>query len=137
MYPLPHAVVLADASAPQSSASFEHEGCRVMNPVSFEHSCWAAPGWSLPARGGAEACFRNTRIHGDTERGGQQTCAAAALLQGCLPDKLFAAFKPIPREDFGGGEGEAEEDPFEPSELPSACGGTQDAGDGAAAAMGE
>jgi hypothetical protein len=34
VYPLPHAVVLADASAPQSSASFEHEGCRVMNPVS-------------------------------------------------------------------------------------------------------
>lgn len=67
-------------------------------------------------------------------------CAAAAallLLQGCLPDKLFAAFKPIPREDFGGGEGEGqgEEDPFEPSELPSAGGGgTQDAGD---VAMGE
>lgn len=64
------------------------------------------------------------------------------LLQGCLPNKLFAAFKPIPQEDFaGGGEGEegGEEDPFEPSELPSAGGGgTQDAGgDGAAAVMGE
>lgn len=88
VYPLPHAVVLADASAPQSSASFEHEGCRVMNP-------------------------------------------------GCLPDKLFAAFKPIPRDDFGGGaeDGqEGEEDPFEPSELPSAGGGTQDAVDAAAMA---
>lgn len=49
-------------------------------------------------------------------------CAAAMCLQGCLPDKLFAAFKPIPREDAA----ECEEDPFEPSELPS--GETQDEG---------
>lgn len=38
-------------------------------------------------------------------------------VQGCLPDKLFAALKPIPREDAA--EGDEEEDPFEPSELPS------------------
>jgi hypothetical protein len=44
-------------------------------------------------------------------------------MQGCLPDKLFAALKPIPREDAAEGE---EEDPFEPSELPS--GATQEEG---------
>lgn len=81
VYPLPHAVVLADASAPQSSSSFIHEGCRVMNP-------------------------------------------------GCLPDKLFSAFKPIPREDAE--EDGVDDDPFEPSELPS--GATQDEGQADAAA---
>jgi hypothetical protein len=50
--------------------------------------------------------------------------AAAAAVQGCLPDKLFAAFRPIPREDAA----EGVEDPFEPSELPGS-GATQDEGD--------
>jgi hypothetical protein len=75
-----------------------------------------------------------------------ETCVLLMLLllllllsQGCLPDKLFAAFKPIPREDLGDDGQEGEQDPFEPSELPSAGGGTQDAAGGvdAAAAMGE
>lgn len=54
--------------------------------------------------------------------------------QGCLPDKLFAAFKPIPREDEDeaageggdGGAAAAYEDPFEPSELPGAAGASQE-----------
>lgn len=37
-----------------------------------------------------------------------------------MPDRLFAAFKPIPRD---GGQGE-DEDPYEPSELPT--GATQE-----------
>lgn len=36
VYPLPHAVVLADASPP---ASFAHEGCTVFNPVSCRVCC--------------------------------------------------------------------------------------------------
>lgn len=41
LYPLPHAVVVAEASAPQ--AQYEHMGCTVFNPGSFtEHGCFAA-----------------------------------------------------------------------------------------------
>lgn len=47
VYPLPHAVVLADASAPQSSSSFLHKGCRVMNPVSCSCSPCASPASAL------------------------------------------------------------------------------------------
>ncbi len=39
LYPLPHAVVVADA-APQ--ASHKHEGCTVLNPVGFKASGYAA-----------------------------------------------------------------------------------------------
>lgn len=34
IYPLPHALVLADGSAGQEE--FRHEGCAVFNPVGFE-----------------------------------------------------------------------------------------------------
>lgn len=46
-----------------------------------------------------------------------------------MPDKLFSAFKPIPREDAD--EEGVDDDPFEPSELPS--GATQDEGQADAA----
>ena len=52
------------------------------------------------------------------------TCQTASI-QGCLPDRLFSAFKPIPRDDDDMEEGEGD-DPFEPSELPS--GATQEDG---------
>jgi hypothetical protein len=54
LYPLPHAVVLADTS-PQ--ASYKHEGCHVINPVSYACLCERLPGvclflyaWYLTAR---------------------------------------------------------------------------------------
>jgi hypothetical protein len=106
LYPLPHAMVLADASAPPGM--LEHEGCRTFNPVGCVLlvlcMCgkWrgvAAVGWMGGERGD-DVSTHITQPHTHTH---VRNCA-----QGCLPERCFAAYLPI-------------QDELEPSALPGAA----------------